>query len=181
MLQQKFINAVINNCVQEVEYYIKNTKINPIINRHDPLKKAAFYGHSNIIEILSNDDRVKIDYQNHIALKIAFERKHIHTCIKILDIYISKLKKTEEHFSKNHLTLCLLLGKNDLFKILINQNKYSTKEFEDVLIASQYYHDKWIIPLIINNLNIDLKWIHTNIHDKSYQNIIKSYINILNF
>lgn len=181
MLQKKFMDAIIHNRVEEVRYYLLNTSINPVINKHDPLKKAAFYGYSDIISILSQDNRIQIDYQNHIILKIAFEQNHIDTCTKILDIYLLQLKNYNDIFYKNHLTLCLYLNKNDILTMLINKKNYSSNQLKEALIASQYYQDKWIIPLIINKVDINEKWINENIQDNSYQKVIKSYIKITNF
>lgn len=180
MLQRKFMDAILYNRIEEAKYYLLNTDINPIVNKHDPLKKAAFYGYTEIIELLSQDKRVKIDYQNNIILKIAFEKGHFTSCMKILDLYISKFQEPEI-FNKNHLTMCLYLDKKDIFITLLKIKEYSDIELEDALIASQFYQDKWVIPLIINKININEKWVDKYIQNKSYKKLIKSHIKIINF
>lgn len=50
MLEKKFMDAIIHNRKEEVEYFINHTDVNITINRQDPLKKR----HSMDIQISLN-------------------------------------------------------------------------------------------------------------------------------
>ena len=180
MIQRKFINAVIHNRKEEVEFYVKNTNINPALNRNDPLKKAAFYGYTDIIKILVDDSRVKIDCQENIALKLAFEQNHIETCETILNLSMETFNEPEM-FNRNPLTMCIYLDYRGLFLKLIEKNEYSYYEIEDALIATQFFQDQWAIPSLIERIDLDKDWINKHIRDKKYQKIILSYIKFNNF